>query len=314
VAGNTAGNLTGFDTTATATATWLLLALMAGLQTAEVKERHPGMAPPVARPRWMRTARLLAAGLVLGSTGLAIVQWNLRPLVADVAARTSERNASAGTWTAAIQTGKQAVALWPDEPAHHLTLSWAYLQGSAAGSGDPIQWLQRAESELQAACALRPGDYQLWAALGELYARWGSRGDASKLLLAQEAYRQASELAPNLATLYTARGMIDMALGDLDQAAIRFRRAVDRDATDAWAFTHLGDAELARGQVGLALAAYEQAVHWEPALLAAYVGQAHCYWQQGQAQMARTILARVLQVDPSNSSALVLYQEISGQP
>ena len=107
--------------------------------------------------------------------------------------------------------------------------------------------IERAEAELLAARDLRPREYRTWAALGELYGVWGNRWDANRLPLAHQAFVQATELAPGLATLHTAWGMVDLAGARFAPAAVHFRRAVDLDATDGYAFAHLGEADLGAG-------------------------------------------------------------------
>jgi len=305
VAGATVGNLVSFNVTATATATWLLMALTVSLaapgrpsKSAECPDRQPW--------RWAM------AGLMLAGVGVAVVQINGRPLVADVAAQVTDDRAAAGDWSGAIATGERAVALWPIEPAHHLTLSWAYLQLAQAG-GDEFG-LGRAEAELLVARDLRPDDFRIWAALGELYGVWGNRWEASKLPLAHDAYRKATELAPHHAMLYTAWGMVDLKGGRFVEAADRFRQAVDLDATDGYAFSYLGDAELALGRVDEALAAYRQAVHWEPGLSHAHLGLARCYWRLGQPEAAGLVLERALQLDPDNAAARSLQQQMGLGP
>ena len=122
--------------------------------------------------------------------------------------------------------------------------------------------IERAEAELLAARDLRPREYRTWAALGELYGVWGNRWDATRLPLAHQAFVRATGLAPGLATLHTAWGMVDLAGGRFAPAAVHFRRAVDLDATDGYAFAHLGEAELGAGHHAAAAAAFEQAVRW----------------------------------------------------
>ena len=309
VAGNLSGNLVSFDLTATATATWLLMAVTAALAAGQ---RRPGPGRQAARPvpGWMK------AGLaLLGVAGLAaLVPVTLRPVLADVAARAADRWASAADLPRAASAGERAVALWPAEPAHHLGLSWIRLQQAVAGRSDPLPLLRGAEAELVAACDLRPGDYRLWAALGELYGVWGSRWDPAKLPRAHDAYRQATALAPNLAILYTGWGMVYLESGDVEQAAVQFRRAVDLDATDGYAFAHLGDAAWALGRVDEALAAYLEAVHWEPELGHAYLGLARCYWQLGLEQQARLAVEHSLQLDAENVDALALWQQMGAKP
>ncbi len=307
VAGNVAGNLVSFDTTATATATALLMALIAGL-TSPRKQGARG------REQGTRDRRWAVAGLLLVGIGWAVVQANIRPLAADMAAQTAVRRAVAGDRPGAIEAGKRAVVLWPTEPTHRSWLSWACLQQAQAAASSPLPWLQQAEAELLAARDLRPGDYRLWAALGELYGLWGNRWDAGKLPLAHDAYRRATALAPNHAMLYTNWGMVYLDGGDLAGAAVKFRQAVNLDATDGYAFTHLGDAEFAQGHVAEALEAYRQAAHWEPGLVYAHLGLARCYRQLGQPEAAALALQQALQLDPDNPTALGLRQEMGLGP
>ena len=252
---------------------------------------------------------MLAALICVG-----VVQANVRPLLADIAAQDSDQRAATGDLLGAIQTGERAVALWPKEPVHRQTLSWAYLQQALSGPGDPLPWLLQAEAELDAARSLQPGDYRTWIALGELYGTWGTRWDPSRLPLAHNAYRQAAALAPNHAMVYTAWGLLEMTEGRPAQAAASFRRAVDLDATDGYAFAHLGGAELALGHVQEALAAFEQAVHWQPDLGHAYVGLARCNWHLGRRIEARQALEQALQLDPGNMAADALRQEMGLGP
>ena len=313
VAAVVAGNLVSFDLTATATATSLVMAVTVSLASGHTRE-------PVGtsdQPNKRRIPRPLVAGgaaLILVTTLAAIIGANLPPQAADVLARTAERRSASLDWTDALQAREQAVATWPVEPEHRMALSWAYLNQALAGWDAPQAWLARAEAQLQTARDLRPGDFRIWAALGELYGLWGNRWDPDKLPLAGEAYRQALVLAPNQATLYTGWGMVALEGGDYPQAASRFQQAVDLDATDAHAYLHLGDAHLAQGDAKAALAAYRQAVHWQPELSYAHLGMARSYWQLGSADAARTALEEALRLDPQNAAALAFYKQIEAAP
>lgn len=313
VAGSVAGNLVSFDVTATATTTWLLMALTVTLARPARQTEPDTSMEPVLPPhsRWMTAGLTL---LVMSITGVFILKINVRPMAADVMARTADQRAALDDWPGAIQARQQAVALWPAEPAHHLALSWAYLQQAQIAGTDPLPWLYQAEAELLAARDLRPGDFNVWAALGELYGVWGNRWDAARLPLAHQAYRQATSLAPHHATLYANWGMIDMTGQQFAPAAAKFRQAVDLDATDGYAFTHLGDAELAQGHVEQALEAYLQAAHWAPELSYAHLGLARCYWQLGQREAAKLAVDRALQLAPDNPDAWALRQEMSAGP
>jgi tetratricopeptide (TPR) repeat protein len=266
--------------------------------------------PTPTLPRWV-AAGLVA--LVVVAVGMAIVLANVRPLLADVAARTADKQSLTGNLQEEAETRERVAALWPVEPAHRLSLSWTYLL-IAQTSENPIDWLQRAEEELLAARDLRPDDFRIWAALGELYGVWGNFLDAEKLPHAHEAYQQATALAPNLAFVHTSWAMVDLNSGNFQRAADRLRRAVDLDATDGHAFRYLGDAELALGNVEGALGAYERAVYWQPGLSQAHLGLARCYWYLGERGAAELALAQVLELDPENVAAWALRQEMETGP
>jgi len=326
VGGNAAGNLVSFDVTATAAATALVMAIAVGLTRRRqplLNARPAGRAPNGAdgpgrleQTGQRASGRVAAAFVLMAATGIGIAVWqaNVRPVAADVAARIADQRSAAGDWQGAIDAAEQAVALWPREPAYRRALSWACLERATQAGAEAGPWLQRAESELVAARDLRPLDYRTWAALGEMYGVWGNRWDPGKLPLAHHAYARATELAPHQATLYTAWGMVDLAGGRFAPAAARFRQAVDLDATDGYAFAHLGEAELAAGQIGEAAVAYGQAVRWAPQLSAAHVGLARCNWLQGRRQAAEMALERALELDPDSSTALALRQEMSLPP
>jgi len=309
VAANLTGNLVSFDVTATAVLAALVMAVIVALSR-RLEEPAPGEGQrPTGRLVW----RWVAAAMVIVAVGAAVVETNLRPMAADVAARSADRRAAAGDWSGAAGAAEDAVSLWPVEPGYRRALGYAYLQ-AARSAEDPLSWLERAEASLLAARDLRLEDWRGWAALGELYGAWGNRWDPGKLPLAHAAYRQATALAPNHAMLITSWGMVDLEGGRFAEAAARFRQAVDLDATDGYAFGHLGEAELAQGRVAEALAAYQEAVHWEPGLSSAYLGLARCYGQSGRREEAMLAVERALELDPDSGAALALWQEIQAGP
>jgi O-antigen ligase len=309
IAANLAGNLVSFDVTATAVLAALLAAVTVSLSR-PFEEPAPGQTQlRAAQPMW----RWAAATAVVLAVGVAVVEANLRPLAADVAARSTERRAGAGDWGGAAKAAGQAVALWPVEPGYRRMLGYADLQ-VARSVRDPLPWLEQAEATLLTARDLRPEDWRGWAGLGELYGIWGNLWNAAKLPLAYVAYGQATALAPNHAMLYTSWGMVDLEGGRFAEAAARFRQAVELDATDGYAFGHLGEAELAQGQVVEALAAYQAAVHWEPELGSAYLGLARCYWRLGRREAAMQAVEQVLELDPDNPAVWALQQEVEAGP
>lgn len=322
VGGNIAGNLVSFDVTATLAATAVLMGMAVGISRGE--ERTLGLCRRRAetwsatvpndsrRSRLGQQESLRVAVVAVVTTVVVGGMWHgvYRPLAADMAARISEERAAARDWEGGALAAGRAVDIWPVEPAYRRALSWACLQRALVAGTQAEPWLLEAEAELLTARALRPGDYRTWAALGELYAVWGNRWNPARLPLAHQSFARAVQLAPGLATLHTAWGMVDLTDGMAESAIAHFRRAVELDATDAYAFAHLGEAELAVGNVDEAVAAFGRAVHWEPRLVAAHAGLARCYWLQGRLQLAGEELRLALALDPNDSEALALGREM----
>lgn len=257
--------LVSFDVTATAMAVWLLMALAVSPSMALDGARA---APPTAagRPVALWPRRIVTGLLVLGAMA-AIVQCNVRPLLANVDHRAATRYAARGDLEQAVTLAEKAVARWPVEPAHHWLVgqyaAHIALQPAERTGGDHA-WLARAEAAFLAARDLRPLDHAALAALGEFYGVAGERVDPAVFPLAHDAYRQATALAPHRARLYVAWGQVFLAEGRLEAALERFYQAVDLDATDGLAFRLIGDVELALGHSEVAQWAYQEAARWLP--------------------------------------------------
>ncbi len=304
-AGNTANNLTSFDVTSTATLFWLLLGMGVGL----VSMPAPRISPkrPYARPGW---SILLLVGLLLVGVGTAVWQGNGRPLWADIAARTAQRQANSGNWAAASAAAAQAVAAWPGEPAHHLRLSQVYQQQvagnpAAANPATAVQTWAQAEAALQTAQTLRPADAAVWLRTARFYAAHSATHQQADM-----AYRQAAALAPNQATLYAEWGQFHLAAGDAAAAAPLLRQAVRLDASYGAAYLLLGEAELALGRREVALADYQEAARLLPESAQAYAGMAASLWQLGRWAEAETAVAAALQRHPAHEQALALREQL----
>lgn len=244
VAGNLTHTLVSFDVTATATAFWLLIGLGIALATpagpfAELQATWPSL--------WRRAAAVSVVTLV----ALASIMVNARPVLADIAARTAERHATIGDWQAAVTAAQRAATLWPPEPAHHQRLSRSNWQYALANPAVAPVTLPVAESALQAARQLRPGDPGAWLQSAQFYMSAARHFGRDTRLLADDAYRRALALAPNHATIYAAWGRDYLADGNPAAAAPLLRRAVDLDATHHQAVLDLAAAERLLGRVEL---------------------------------------------------------------
>jgi predicted Zn-dependent protease len=111
------------------------------------------------------------------------------------------------------------------------------------------------------AAQLRPADARLWAAAGDLLARWGE-SDPTHYAEALAAYRRAIDLSPNTAAYHTALGLILAQSGRLPDGIAAIEQAVALDATDALAYRHLAALYEANGQAQQAEWAAAQAERW----------------------------------------------------
>lgn len=267
-----------FEVTATAATFWLLLAIAAALSR---PDGLPDTEPvPVVREPSRR-------GLTIALLAVALLAWlplGVLPLWADAAHWQSQQPAQ--PLPARLAVAQHAVQLNPREPAYRLNLAARWLE-----AGD---W-PAAAAEARQALALAPHDPTLWAALGDLQARWGEQ-DRAHYAAAAAAYRQALALAPTVAAYHTALGLILVQDGQLAAGTQALQRAVDLDQTDAVAYLYLGDAHLAQGQVHDAKTAYERALHWNPGIARAYTGLARCYAQLGDLPAAEAMHARAQQL------------------
>ena len=320
VAGNLIGNMVSFDVTATAMVMWLLMALVtspamaeqaspAMTQTSEPNLRHREEESG-SGGRWWRRA---AAGLVLLGTGMAIVQFNARPLLASVAHRAAVRRVEVGDSTGAVRAAGRAVWLWPWEVEHQWLLGqviYSEAELSRVGVGE---WA-RAEAAFLTARDLRPQDYATWVLLGDFYAAAGTRVDAEVFAHAHRAYERAVSLAPHNARLYVGWARAFLAEERPDAALARLRRAVDLDATDALAWRLIGDVELVVGSPETALDAFRESVRWAPGDVLAHVGLARAYWVLGEPDAARGALESATALDPGNLDVRAMWEQVRTAP
>lgn len=285
---------------------WLLLAV-----TTKVAEG--GLTSPVGGEEGRRLRKVggwqkgLLYSSILGLFSSLVVTTNIFPLLADHHHRRARESRDSGRLEASIQADRRAVALWPWEPAYHLSLGWSYLE-EAKASPDRLPWLASSLSELEEAIRLSPQDVNLWVALGQLYHYWAITSDGARFAPAHEAYEEAVRLAPNTAIVYTYWGLLYYDQGRYGAAAEKFRYATDLDATDGYAYSHLGDAYLLLGEWGPALVAYSNAIKWEPHLYHAHRGLGEVYYQQGRFAEALVEYQRSLEIEPNNVEA---YQNVA---
>lgn len=232
-----------FDLTAGSTIFWLLLGV------AVVLSRLIEEPTPVGGTR-PETARVLPWLLPL-TIVLALIGWLCgRPALADAACWQAQQLENGVL--VRVRAAERATHLWPVEPQYRLVLAEQY--------GMAGQWMD-AQTEISAAIQLASNDAQAWAAGGAIYA-WGGQVDPMLYQRAEAAYRQALAMAPNIAAWHTSLGLVLARQGHLAEAIAAIQRAVDLDATDGVAYSHLADLYQAAGRTADAHQAWLQAEHW----------------------------------------------------
>jgi tetratricopeptide (TPR) repeat protein len=302
VMANGIGNLVSFDVIATAMAAWVLMAVGVSLALRR-RDAAPLIAPG---PVVLSPGRLGLVAVVWLVIGGAMIQFNVRPLAADVYHRTALRSSVHSSATA-VRAAHHAALWWPLEPAHHLLLGRLHPQ-RALETGD-AGLLAEAETALMRARDLRPQDPGVWVELGAFYHAAGAMWDAGAFPLAHQAYHQAVSLTPNHARLYLAWGQVYLTQDRPEEALARFYRAYDLDATDGLALRLIGDIELALGRPEVAHAAYQEALRWSPDAALVYLGLARSHAALGQPEAAALALARAEELAPDHPAVQAVRQQ-----
>ncbi len=302
VAANGLGNLVSFDVIATATATWLLMAVGVSLALRR-RDAAPLISPG---PVVLSLGRLGLVAVVWLVIGGAILQFNVRPLAADVSHRAALR-ASVHNSAAAVSAARRAARWWPLEPAHHLLLGRLHMQ-RALETGD-ADLLAEAEMALLMARDLRPQEPGVWVELGAFYHAAGAMWDAGAFPLAHQAYQQAVSLAPDHARLHLTWGQVYLTQDRPEEALARFYRAYDLDATDGLALRLIGDIELVLGRPEVAHAAYQEALRWSPDAALVYLGLARSHAALKQPEAAALALARAEELAPDHPAVQAVRQQ-----
>lgn len=242
VAGHLLNLQFSFDTIATATSFWLILALVVALarlqRHAVLDENHT----PERRGHG-RLAALLAFALA--------VSLCLRPVLADVY---FARSLDSGlTQSRRIAGAQSAVRLWPFEAEYRAGLARAHM-----ARGD----FAAAERELFIARRFQPHSARHWVDLGDLYARWGEM-DPRYREHAASAYSIATTLAPQVAANHVALGRYLSHQGSFTGGERALQRAIELDTTQVEAYRHLARLYAAQMRTAEAETAHRAASLWE---------------------------------------------------
>jgi tetratricopeptide (TPR) repeat protein len=120
---------------------------------------------------------------------------------------------------------------------------------------------------------------------------------------AEELYRKATELDPNLAIAYTNLGNIRFRRGDEAGAEELYRKALNIDERQPEAHYNLGYVMLERGYASRAVTYFEQAIKADPRFADAHFNLAMAYEALADKARARVHWKRYLELEPTGTWA-----------
>ena len=272
--------------------------------------------------------------LAIGSLTIILLVLSVTPLIADAHFKQAESLCQAGRWSEAARNYEKAITFAPYWSIYHLRLGMAYEEMSVAAPGQE-QHLQASEHEYESVLRLAGPHAYSFLGLARTAAMrvqfFGGSKDTGR------AYcRLAAASDPNNPAVRHAVGLVYLELGDLPQAELEMRRAVEllptaesyadlgivlrelgrydeaiqflRSATafdpdSAGLLTELGITFGEAGRPGEAVAAFEEAIVLSPRNIAAHLNYARALAMIGRTREAISEYNLVLRMDPENRAA-----------
>ena len=112
---------------------------------------------------------------------------------------------------------------------------------------------------------------------------------------------------PTFIALALALGTTSCSSGELNVRPIKTSLAAGRQPADIRVAE--GNAQLALGNVGLAIEAYRKALREQPQSVTAMIGLANCYDRMGRSDLSRRQYELALAVDPANTEIYSLFAQ-----
>jgi tetratricopeptide (TPR) repeat protein len=145
----------------------------------------------------------------------------------------------------------------------------------------------------------------------DLYTRASSLDeDPATFAEAEELYRRALELDPELAIAHTNLGNIRFRRGDEQGAEELYRRALEIDERQPEAHYNLGYVMLERGEPKRAIGYFEKALESDPRFADAHFNLAMAYEATGEKVRARAHWKRYLELEPTGTWADIAREHL----
>ena len=195
--------------------------------------------------------------------------------------------ADEGAMEEALDHGRRALALAPDEPLALKCAGMLELNGGDIGE---------AERLLSAALARDRTDAEVAFYLGTIAQTRGADHAAV------EYYRLAAEVTPDVAETYNNLGNALLAMGRVAEATDALSHALDLRPDFAAAWNSLGNAHDALGDSEAAMADYTAALKHDPSLAAAWLNRAQLRIELGEHERAKNEIDAHLETHPDDAA------------
>ena len=267
-----------------------------------------------AGPAWIAYPILAVAAIWL------IWPANISMIRADVYYKQGQRAEAQAAWDQAIALYQRAVVLQPRQDYYDLYLGRAQLERakSATDATRSEQGFDEAEATLQRAHELEPLNTDHVANLARLYrTRAAMDSDAAQrqadIDQSSAYYEQAVALSPYSAGLYNEWAAVYLDAGQYDRAQELLQKSLGIDTQYGQTYMVLGDVSLIQGQYEASILQYQEAVHWDPSLTAAWGRLAYAQYQLGDLDGAIATNLALLKVAPGDYETLknlaVIYRD-----
>ncbi|GCE64824.1 tetratricopeptide repeat protein [cyanobiont of Ornithocercus magnificus] len=154
---------------------------------------------------------------------------------------------------------------------------------------------------------LKPGDERLWSMLAEAQLRSG------QINAAVVSLARAKELSPNKAELWFAEASLALHTNHPETAVDLLGQGLKLDPDNAYAYFDLGNARIMKGQLRLALKAFEKATVIEPSFWEALNNQALVLFEMGSHSEAIRRWRCALEINASPEAMLALAAALNSR-
>ena len=159
--------------------------------------------------------------------------------------------------------------------------------------------VERRRQLLQAAVSRRAGDLSLLMTLGDTYPIHQEDGANERV----RWFQAAAAAAPANSVAHMTLGLALCDKGQLDEATVCFRKAIELDLKNAMAHTNLGNALFNKGQLDDAIACCRKAIELDPKLAFAHNNLGNALKDKGQLDDAIACYRKAIELDPKFAAA-----------